>query len=76
MGYEGLKEEVKNQWAGRFMTTARREKETSGSKEIIKKNKSLTNWIGKNLCQTSKQAHEGMRRNKANPETHAPFRGR
>jgi len=76
MGYEGPKEEVKNQWADKPITTARREKETSGTKEIRKNNKNPTNWFGKNLCQTSKQAHEGMRRNKANLEAHAPFRGR
>ena len=76
MGYEGPKEEVKNQWASRPMTTTRREKETSGTKEIRKKNKSPANWFGKNLCQTSKLAHEGMRRNKANLEAHAPFCGR
>jgi len=68
--------EAKNQWANKPMTKTRREKETSGTKEIRKKNKSPTNWFGKNLCQTSKQAYEGMRRNKANPEAHAPFCGR
>jgi len=76
MVYEGPKEEVKNQWADRPMTTTRREKETSGPKEIRKKNKSPTNWFGKNLCKANMQAYEGMRRNKANPEVHAPFRGR
>ena len=58
------------------MTIARREKQTSGPKDIRKKNKNPMNWFGKNLCQTSKQAHEEMRRNKVNPETHAPFCGR
>ena len=76
MGYEGPKEEVKNQWADKPINTARREKETSGTKEIRKNNKSPTNWFGKNLCQTSKHAHEGMRRNQANLEAHAPFCGR
>ena len=76
MGHEDPKEEVKNQWADRSMTTAIKEKETSGTELIRKKNKSPTNWFGKNLCQTSKQAHEGMRRNKENPEADTPFHGR
>ena len=76
MSYKGPKEEVKNQWADRPLTTATREKETSGTEKIRKKNKSPMNWFGKNLCQTSKQAHKGIRRNKENPKAPTPLHRR